>query len=43
MEIQKIEFNPTLKQAFAYLKLVDSETREIGYGGSAGSIIWSLS
>lgn len=32
---QIIEFNPTIKQAFAYLRLVDSFTREIGYGGSA--------
>lgn len=29
-------FNLTQKQAYAYLKLVDNKTKEIGYGGGAG-------
>lgn len=29
-------FNLTPKQAFAYLKLVDNKSKEIGYGGGAG-------
>lgn len=34
MEI--VTFNPTPKQALAYIKLKDNTTREIGYGGGAG-------
>jgi len=29
-------FDLTSKQAYAYLKLIDSKTKEIGYGGGAG-------
>lgn len=34
--METIEFNPTPKQALAYLKLKDNTTQEIGYGGGAG-------
>lgn len=34
--METIEFNPTPKQAVAYLKLKDNTTQEIGYGGGAG-------
>lgn len=30
------QFNLTPKQAYAYLKLTDNKTKEIGYGGGAG-------
>ncbi len=30
------EFNLTPKQAYAYLKLTDKKTKEVGYGGGAG-------
>lgn len=32
----QIQFNPTPKQALAYIYLTDNKTTEIGYGGGAG-------
>lgn len=34
--METVQFNPTPKQALAYLKLKDNQVREIGYGGGAG-------